>query len=260
MKKALLVSMVLFLSTAVYAESRSSKSFYTPPVLQEKSTLVFTGIVTRIETVERYKTIFPVEATIKKVIKGTLEAKSLSFVHKHPGKSIIIEKEFNIPEVGQTGTFYINDKSGSPVLIGYIKTPKKVYETIHTKEIFSKLITRDKNDRLHSGLIKSAEGLTEFEKAYGVDMGNPKVDFKLEMLLFGITDNYHTWAYRFVSQKSFPFHILDYKESGREMKMKPVAEGKKYSRLQVFFLKRIDNVSHIRVRNIVPGLSRVYGK
>lgn len=87
------------------------------------STLVFTGKVAKIETNDKYRVSFPTEAKVDKIVKGKLEEKKkeIAFKHKHPGRCIIIKKEYNTPEVGQTGTFYIQNQGGTLVLIGYIK-------------------------------------------------------------------------------------------------------------------------------------------
>ncbi len=62
------------------------------------------------------------------------------------------------------------------------------YQTIKINEVFSQLITRDKDDRIYSGQIKSDAGLAEFEKAYGVTLQDHTVDFDKQMFIFGITD------------------------------------------------------------------------
>jgi hypothetical protein len=85
------------------------------------STLVFEGKVMEIETNAEYKVSFPTKATVNAVLKGKLEAKELTFKHKDPGRNIILEKEYNTPQVGRAGTFYIEDQGGTLVLIGYIK-------------------------------------------------------------------------------------------------------------------------------------------
>ena len=120
--KTLLSGLVVMLCLApAYAETRAPTAFYSPEKLKEMSTLVITGTVVRIETNEQYKVSFPTEAKVDTVVKGELEEKTLSFKHKHPGRCIIIEKEFNTPEVGQEGTFYIQKQGETLVLIGYIK-------------------------------------------------------------------------------------------------------------------------------------------
>jgi len=120
--RKLLFGLIAILSvTSIYAETRAPSAFYSPEKLKEMSTLVFTGTVLKIETNEKHKVSFPVEAKVDKVDKGKLKEKKLSFKHKSPGRCIIIEKEFNTPKVGQKGTFYIQDQAGTLVLIGYIK-------------------------------------------------------------------------------------------------------------------------------------------
>jgi len=85
------------------------------------STLVFDGTVAGIETNAEYKVSFPTKALVNKVVKGKLEAKELTFRHKYPGRCIIIEKEYNTPALGQSGTFYLEDQGGTLILIGYIR-------------------------------------------------------------------------------------------------------------------------------------------
>ncbi|MBW8017013.1 MAG: hypothetical protein FVQ82_12575 [Planctomycetes bacterium] len=118
---AILLAIFCFMQPC-FAETRGSK--YTPEQLYKKSTLVFRGTVTKIETVEKYNNTFPVSAAVSKILKGKLKDKEFSFKHKNPGKNVIYKAEFNVPTVGQEGTFYIQDQSGTLVLIGYIKKPK----------------------------------------------------------------------------------------------------------------------------------------
>jgi hypothetical protein len=121
MKNVLLVSLALFMAIYVHAETRAPSAFYSPEKLKEMSTLVFKGTVLEVETVEKYKVTFPTKAKVSNILKGKLQKKELTFKHKHPGRCIILEKEFNTPKVGQAGTFYIQDQGGTLVLIGYIK-------------------------------------------------------------------------------------------------------------------------------------------
>ncbi len=121
MKKLLFGFIVILAAASIYAETRAPSAFRSPEKLKEMSTLVFTGTVLKIEVNEKYEVSFPVKATVDKVVKGELKDKKLSFMHKHPGKYIIIEKEYNTPKVGQKGTFYVQDQGGTLVLIGYIR-------------------------------------------------------------------------------------------------------------------------------------------
>ena len=122
MKKIILASLALLVVLGfARAETRAPGAFRSPEKLKEMSTLVFTGTVLKIETNEKYKVSFPVEAKVDKVVKGELKEKELSFKHKNPGRCIIIEEEFNTPKVGQEGTFYIQKQGETLVLIGYIK-------------------------------------------------------------------------------------------------------------------------------------------
>ncbi len=94
---------------------------YTPEQLYKMSTLVFQGEVTKIERVEKYDKTFPTAAKIVKLLKGKLDKNELSFKHKHPGRCVIFEKEFNVPALTQEGNFYLQDQNGTLVLIGYLK-------------------------------------------------------------------------------------------------------------------------------------------
>ena len=135
----------------------------------------------------------------------------------------------------------------------------EVYQTIKIEEVFSELTTRDKDDRVYSGQIKTETGLTEFEKTYGVKLGNLNIDFKKQMLIFGITDEISTRAFQFLKQEKLRYFTLDYADTGIRYKLTMPDEGKKHSYIQVFILKRIEAISHIKVKNLVRnGLSKVY--
>jgi hypothetical protein len=122
MKRVLSFAVVLVAAAcSVHAESRDPESPFTPQQLHEMSTLVFEGTVVAIETNAERKGSFPTKATVDAVLKGKLEAKELPLTHKSPGKWLILEKEYNTPQVGQNGAFYIEDQGGTLVLIGYIK-------------------------------------------------------------------------------------------------------------------------------------------
>lgn len=121
MRQLLMLSLLTIAAMWIHAESRAPEAFYTPKQLTEMSTLVFEGTVAEIETNAEYNVSFPIKAFVRTLVKGKLEAKELSFKHKHPGKHIIIEKEYNTPVLGQAGTFYLQDQGGTLILIGYIK-------------------------------------------------------------------------------------------------------------------------------------------
>ena len=121
MKRLLILGALVIAVSSAHAESRDPSSPYTPQQLKEMSTRVFEGTVMEVETNTEHKVSFPTKATVSTVLKGKRDAKVLTFKHKHPGKHIILEKEYNTPEVGQAGTFYIEDQGGTLVLIGYIK-------------------------------------------------------------------------------------------------------------------------------------------
>jgi len=121
MKRLPILAAMVIAACYAHAESRDPNNPYTPQELKNMSTLVFEGTVAEIETNVEYKVTFPTKATVGTVLKGKLEAKELTFKHKHPGKFIILEKEYNAPALGQTGTFYLEDQGGTLILIGYIK-------------------------------------------------------------------------------------------------------------------------------------------
>ena len=120
------ISLVVFAVTFAHAETRAPGAFLSPSKLKEMSTLVFTGAVLKVETNEKYKVSFPVAAKVDNLVKGKLKENELSFKHKNPGRCIIIEKEFNTPKVGQTGTFYIQEQGNVLILIGYIKKTEQI--------------------------------------------------------------------------------------------------------------------------------------
>ena len=128
MSKHLAVAVVLCLSVCLAGPARADMRGvpYSPEQLFKQSTLVFEGTVTEIETVEKYDNTFPISAKVVTVLKGKADQKALSFKHKDPGDSVIYEQEFNKPEVGEMGTFYLQDQAGTLVLIGYIRTVSSV--------------------------------------------------------------------------------------------------------------------------------------
>jgi len=135
------------------------------------------------------------------------------------------------------------------------------YRIIKIESIFSKLIIRNTADRVYSGQIKSKDGLIEFEGTYGITVGKSEVDFGNQMLIFGITDNISTRAFQFLKQEKIGIYTLDYAETGIEYKLRIPQKGRKHGFLQVFVLKKIEGISHIRVKNYMQnGLSKIYGK
>ena len=130
------------------------------------------------------------------------------------------------------------------------------YRKIRINEVFSEMITRDNADRVYSGKILSMEGLKAFEKKYGVKIDVSGMNFNDDMLIFGITDNISTRAFQLLNQKAMNKFTLDYADTGIMYKFAMPGEGKKHSFVQVFSLKRMESISHIWVKNIVPdGLS-----
>lgn len=135
------------------------------------------------------------------------------------------------------------------------------YQDIAIKQIFSMLITRDKADRVYSGQIKNKAGLITFEKSYGINVDMSDINFKKQMLIFGITDNITTRAFQFLKQKRIRLFTLDYAETGIKYKLRAPGEGKKHSYIQVFALNNIEGIPHIQVKNRVGnGLSKLYDK
>jgi hypothetical protein len=101
---------------------------FTPEQLYEQSTLVIQGRVSGIAIVAEFEASFPVEASVDTVVKGRWPEKDIAFQHKHPGLHVIFEQEFNTPEMGQRGTFYIQKRNGSPMLIGYIRDAEPFHQ------------------------------------------------------------------------------------------------------------------------------------
>lgn len=149
------------------------------------------------------------------------------------------------------------------IYLSRLQTKPEPYQTIKIKEVFSSLITRDEADRVYSGQIKSKAGLTEFENTYGIKIENLKVDFNKQMLIFGITDNISTRAFQFLKHRNLyiRYFILDYADTGTVYDLVNPGAGKKHSHIQVFVLKKIDNIPHINVKAMAGnGLSMVYDK
>lgn len=135
----------------------------------------------------------------------------------------------------------------------------EVYNCIKIDDVFSKMITRDMSDRVYSGLIKSRAGVREFEKVYQIELGNLKVNFNTQTLIFGITDNFSSRAFQFLEQKKLSVFTLDYTETGIHYKMRKLDKGNKYSFMQVFITKRIDGNPHIYVKNMIyNGFSKFF--
>ena len=133
------------------------------------------------------------------------------------------------------------------------------YFEIETEEVFSELIVRNRDDREYSGQIKSQEGLKVFSSKYSLGLKLKKVDFEKQMLIFGVTDNISTRAFRLLKQKKLRSFCLDYYDSGIVYKLVVLEEGRKYSYVQIFLIDRIEEISHIEVKNLIrDGLSKVY--
>ena len=106
--------------------------------------------------------------------------------------------------------------------------------------------------------IKSKKGLTEFLQKYQIDLNIENIDFEKKMLIFGITDKISTKAFQFLKHKKRNSFVLDYYDTGAKYKLMHPGEGKQYFYLQVFLVNRIKNISHIKVKNRIMGLSKVY--
>jgi len=121
MKESLcgLIMSLLIPAMATFAEERAVP--FSPEDLLKQSTLVFKGTISQVETDETAKVSFPVKAKLTSVVKGKSDETELSFKHKSPGKFVIFEEDFNKPELGKKGTFYLQDMGGTLILIGYIK-------------------------------------------------------------------------------------------------------------------------------------------
>ena len=137
----------------------------------------------------------------------------------------------------------------------------EIHWKIKIKEVFSGIITRDKDDRVYSGQIKSEAGFADFQKTYGVNLNDLKLDFKKQMLIFGITDDISTRAFQLLNNIQLNSFTLDYADTGIMYKLRAAEEGKKHSHIQVFVMKKTNGISHIKVKNLIRnGLSKVYGK
>lgn len=142
---------------------------------------------------------------------------------------------------------------------GFAK-PKEIYEGIEIREVLSNLIIRDMDDCIYSGQIKSQKGFTEFINKYLKEKPfDLKINFEKKMLIFGITDDISSKAFRFFKNKHSSSYVLDYYDTGICRKMRNPGKNKKYSYLQIFVVDRIDGIPHIRVKNLVSNkLSKTY--
>ena len=111
-------TLLLMLTAVGFAEVRVRP--FTPEELHEQSTWVIEGAVREIATVAEFQVSFPARASVATVVKGRWTEKEITFRHKHPGLHVIFEEEYSKPEIGQTGTFYLQSRDGALLLIGYI--------------------------------------------------------------------------------------------------------------------------------------------
>lgn len=111
-------AVMLIVVTLSYAEVRVRH--YTPEELYEQSTLVFKGTVLAIENVPEFNISFPVRARVDAVVKGRWREKEIAFRYKHPGLHAIFRQEYNHPETDKQGTFYVQNRNGTLLLIGFI--------------------------------------------------------------------------------------------------------------------------------------------
>lgn len=145
------------------------------------------------------------------------------------------------------------------VLISTVHAADDPYEKIDFKEVLSKQIVRNQEDRVYSGQIKSEKGLVDFSQKYSLNLKPENVNFKKQMMIFGITDSISTRAFQFLRQESIRSYVLDYYDTGIEYKLRIPEKGKKYSYVQVFLIDRIERIPHIKVKNLVRDrLSKVY--
>lgn len=112
------VALLLAAGKAVLAETRHAP--YTANELHDQATLVLQGVVLETDTIGQYGFTFPVRAYVERVIKGRRPGGEIAFRPGHPGLFAIFEEEFHSPEPGQKGTFYLKERGGVPVLIGYL--------------------------------------------------------------------------------------------------------------------------------------------
>jgi hypothetical protein len=145
------------------------------------------------------------------------------------------------------------------VVAGCATVADSPYAEIEIKEVFSELMARGAYDRVYSGQIKSKTGLADFSRKYSLDLNVENIDFEKKMLIFGITDDISTRAFRFLKQKQLSLFCLDYYDTGIRYKLRIAGDGKRYSYAEVFLLDRIEGIQHVAVKNLVrSGLSKVY--
>ena len=121
-------AVMLMVSAMGFAETRGQP--FTPEELYEQSTLVIKGAVLEIETIMEFQVSFPIGASVDAVVKGKWKEKKIAFQPKHPGLNVIFEQEYNKPEMGQKGTFYVQSRNGTLVLIGYISNVKPDHQAV----------------------------------------------------------------------------------------------------------------------------------
>lgn len=126
-------AVMLMASTIGFAETRGRH--FTPEQLHEQSTLVIKGSVREIETTAGFAISFPIRARVDAVLKGRWNEKEIAFQHKHPGLNVIFDQEYNKPELGQKGTFYVQSRSGTLVLIGYISDTELAHQAAELKPV-----------------------------------------------------------------------------------------------------------------------------
>lgn len=147
------------------------------------------------------------------------------------------------------------------IFISTVHAIDNPYKKIALKEVLSKQIVRNQKDRVYSGQIKSEKGLVEFSQKYSLALKLEDVNFKKQMLIFGITDSISTRAFQFPrqGQEGIGSYVLDCYDTGIEYELRRLEKGKKYSYLQVFLINRIKRIPHIKVKNLVMDrLSKVY--
>ena len=122
------------------------------------------------------------------------------------------------------------------------------YEVIPMKEVYSKLIERDEKDLLHSGVIASDTGLSEFKSDYALNFDSSSIDFSKQKLVFGITDEITSRAFQLLKSNSY---CLDYRAYAIKYKIRKAGPGEKNSFLQIFAIDSKHILRRLDVKNVI---------
>ena len=139
-------------------------------------------------------------------------------------------------------------------LLGCSTTTPDPYKILPITEVYSQLIERSETDLLHSGVIASESGLSTFRTEYGIGFNAGSIAFDKQMLVFGITDEITSRAFRLLKPQAGTY-CLDYRAHAVKYKIKKADPGNKNSYLQIFTINRIEGLSRIDVKNIVRGMA-----